>query len=85
MRAVRWSGIEYADYDLCARRRGGIYDVVRGVDGWVVYTPGHGRGRLRWLFDGARWSMDIPKSTATRDEARVFAESMIREAEGRVR
>ena len=62
---IRWSGIEDSKDDLCTRRRYGYWDVVHGVDGWVVYTD------RRERIDGF----------TSRDEARLHAERLIRESE----
>jgi len=78
--AVRWEGLSDPQYDLWVRRPEGTYDVVSGVDGWVVFSP-----FACYAYDGARWAKGTSASpprgkpgAATRDEARIFAESIIR-------
>ncbi len=77
---IRWDGLKYQDSDLVARRRGGLYDVVHGVDGWVVLTPRQGR----WAFNGTEWTQGtsaVPTrgkmGAVSRDQARKFAELLI--------
>lgn len=36
--AVRWSGLDRPGDDLHVKRADGHWDVVHGVDGWVIYT-----------------------------------------------
>lgn len=66
--AVPWSGIDDPESDLCFDDRGKYWDVVDGVDGWVVYTSKRER---------------IVIGHVTRDEAQKRAEQMIREARER--
>ena len=40
MRKIHWHGIKDGpDYDLYSKRNGKTWDIVHGVDGWVIYTP----------------------------------------------
>jgi hypothetical protein len=81
VRAIPWSGLtDGPEYDLCVKRPEGYYDVVSGVDGWTVITP-----FARYAHDGERW-IAVPiaapprgkPGAVTRDDARVFAEAIIR-------
>lgn len=75
---LRWKRIEDPESDLTIKRVNGHYDVVRSGDSWSVYTPhdtfvhtkAHG-----WV-GGNRFVSDCP---VTRDQAREFAELMIRQ------
>ena len=75
-----WSGLEDPTFDLCLLRSDGYWDVVNGVDGWVIYTPTE-----RYVHDGKQW-IGGPKSIppmrgvvgVSRDEAQRFAEELIR-------
>ena len=77
---IQWKGIEEPDYDLCYKVDGKYYEVLDGVDGWVVYTPTE-----RWVHDGQTWSGAHKdrapergkRGAVTRDEARLFAETLI--------
>lgn len=76
---VAWSGIGRPGDDLSTRRADGYYDVIHGVDGWVVSTP-----TSRWVHDGTRW-VEGPKEpplrgipgAVSREDARRLAESLI--------
>lgn len=74
---ISWKGIKDPESDLTVKRINGYYDVVRSGDSWSVYTP-HGtfvHTRTNGWVDGNRFMSDSP---VTRDQAREFAESMIR-------
>lgn len=80
-----WNLQDPEDYDLCTSRRSGYYDVMNGVDGWVVNTPYD-----RWVHDGKKWQKDSKSASlrgvagaVTRKEAQLFAEFLIDEIEGR--
>lgn len=83
---IKWSGRGLKDgphADLCTLRPEGYYDIVRSdSDGWTVLTP-----FVRWSHDGAKWQANSKREpplrgvldAVTREEARLFAESLIRE------
>jgi hypothetical protein len=80
---IKWSGLgpkDEPDCDLTVKRRDGRYDVVSGINGWVVLTP-----VFRWTHDGRDWSYNLHDApphrgmpgAVTREQARLFAESLI--------
>jgi hypothetical protein len=85
MTTYGWNLEDPVDYDLTTYRNGWHYDVVNGCDGWVIYTP-HGN----WVHDGTQWnherfsrSLRGKPGAVSREEARLFAESLIDRHEGR--
>lgn len=79
-REICWGGMSDPESDLCVRRPEGYYDVVSGVDGWTVSTP-----FACYAHDGSRWAKGTAAApprgcpgAVTRDEARIFAESILR-------
>jgi hypothetical protein len=77
---IIWNGGEVTpdDYDLCTRRASGYWDVVHGVDGWVVYSPVY--------LDGSHatetGTFRLVLGDVKRDDAREVAEAGIRKTEG---
>ena len=78
-RLYDWEGLEDPDYDLHTAIEGKSYEVVNGVDGWVIYTP-----TKRVVHDGVQWLVGekepplrgVP-GAVTRDQAREMAENLI--------
>lgn len=65
-----------ADSDLCAKVGGFYVDVVCGMTGWSVLI---GCEDGRWVYDGSTWhKIGCGDSSATRDQARTFAEERVR-------
>lgn len=66
------------EYDnLCGKDKCGYYwDVVNGVDGWVVYTA----FRSRYVHDGISWKESSFArglvGAVSREQAKLFAESL---------
>lgn len=78
---ITWSEPEPGDDpqddqdDLCGSTQAGHWDVVHGVDGWVVYTP----ERLRYVHTGTEWvasRLVRGAGKVSRDEAQQFAEKL---------
>ena len=70
-----WNLDDPEECDLCAKINGSYYDVISTRDGWRVSTPFH-----VWSFHNDSWVQDYDRkflSTATREQARIFAESLI--------
>lgn len=80
---VNWSGLDSPDNDLCVLQKDGYYDIVNSCDGWAVMVPGGGR----YAHNGREWVRGTLHSpprgvpgAVTRDEARVFAESLMNDS-----
>jgi hypothetical protein len=80
-----WNLEDPEDYDLTTCRSGKHYDIVYGVDGWVIYTPFG-----NWVHNGSIWLHEVnsrsargKKDAVTREEARRFAEQLIDLHEGK--
>lgn len=74
---VRWGGIKDPESDLTTKRRNGYYDVVRSGESWSVYTP-HGKFVRTKTHGWADGNIFLSDSPVTRDQAREFAEQMIK-------
>jgi hypothetical protein len=73
MRSIKWDGLKNPDYDLVTKRASGYWDVVHGVDGWVIYTP---------LYKKTGRDEDrIVVGHVDREVARLRAEELIRKEE----
>jgi len=75
---IRWSHASDPTSDLCGKTAEGYWDVVHGVDGWVVRTP----SGTTYVHDGTRWVdsqnrrlRGLPQGV-TRDQAKAEAERM---------
>lgn len=66
------------DHDLCVKRASGYWDVVHGVNGWVIYSPVPLDGSVRTKPN----QFQLVLGNVTRDDARVVAEAGIRKLEG---
>ncbi len=73
---IRWSGIDYPNDDLCTKRASGFWDVVSGVDGWVIYI-----GSKLPRYGGADDRARVITGASTREIARQQAEVLINNIE----
>lgn len=74
---IRWGRIpKNPEYDLCGTTASGYWDIVNGIDGWVIYTP----SRARFVNNGREWINSSGARGAvgavTRDQAKTEAERM---------
>ena len=74
-RPIRWSGLKNPDYDLCLKRAEGYWDIIHGVDGWVIYSPIQVNGSH---FEAEMGRFRLVLKDGTRDEAQAVAEKAIR-------
>jgi hypothetical protein len=77
-KTVRWGGINDPESDLTTKRVNGYYDVVRCGDSWNVHTP-HGVFTHTKTHSWADGNVFLPDSPVSRDQAREFAELMIKQ------
>lgn len=78
IKKIKWNGLRDPYSDLSIKRCNGYYDVITGVDGWIVTDPFGNR----WVYND-QWATTFNRpSAATREEARLFAETLIRKNEG---
>lgn len=74
-----WQGLEDPESDLTTTIEGKSYDVVNGVDGWVIYTPNNQvvHDGVQWLVGEKNPSLRGKPGAVSRDEARLLAEVFI--------
>lgn len=79
---IRWSTDDSPKDDLSgldsSRRYWDVIDAL--TDGWVVYAPGPGSTRIRYVYAQTGWvASDSARGVlgaVTREQARVFAEKL---------
>ena len=81
---IRSAGRGNPSHDLCVKRASGYWDVVHGVDGWVVYSPVD-LGGSEYSRGSGRFVLVL--GAVAREDARTVAEAGIRrlETEGALR